>query len=106
LPRPDPAGGPLLPNIGPVKEAAVIEVGGAILVAVLVLVYLGQFVALAAALFGVLLLAAAGFLLYFLRLAPEEVAWGIVAASIVIGSVYREANSESKRVPRAPQRSD
>jgi len=45
------------------------------------------------------------FLLYYLRLTPEEVAWGIVAGSIVIGSVYREANSESKRPARGPQRS-
>jgi len=49
-----------MPNIRPVKEAAVIEVAGAILVAVLVLVYLGQFVPLAAALFGVLLSLPAG----------------------------------------------
>jgi hypothetical protein len=93
-----------MPNIRPVKEAAVIEVSGAILVAVLVLVYLGQFVALAAALFGVLLLAAAGVLLYFMRLTPEEVAWGIVVGAVVIGSIYREANHESKRDTRAPQR--
>jgi hypothetical protein len=83
----------------------VIEVAGAILVAVLVLVYLGEFVVLIAALFGALLVGAACFLIYFLRLTPEEVAWGIVAASIVIGSVYREANSEAKRHTRAPQRS-
>jgi fructose-specific phosphotransferase system IIC component len=82
----------------------VIEVAGAIVVAVLVLVYLGQFAAVVAGLFGVLLVAAAGGLVYFLRLTPEEVAWGIVAASIVIGTIYREANSESKRAPRTPQR--
>ena len=81
-----------------------IEVSGAILVAVLVLVYLGEFAALLAALFGVLLVAAAGVLVYFLRLSTEEVAWGIVAASIVIGTIYREANGGSKRAPRAPQR--
>ena len=77
-----------------------IEVAGAILVAVLVLVYLGQFAVLAAGLFGLLLVGAAGFLLHFLRLTPEEVAWGIVAASIVIGSVYREADSDGKRSPQ------
>jgi hypothetical protein len=93
-----------MPNIRPVKEAAVIEVAGAILFAVLVLVYLGQFVAFAAALFGVLLVAAAGVLVYVLRLTPEEVAWGIVAASIVIGSIYREANGEAKRDTRTSQR--
>ncbi len=82
-----------------------IEVGVAVFVAVLVLVYLGQFVAAAALLFGLVLLGAAACLLYFLRLTPEEVAWGIVAASIVIGSVYREANSEAKREARGPQRS-
>ena len=95
-----------MPNIRPVKEAAVIEVSGAILVAVLVLVYLGQFAVVAAGLFGLLLVGAAGFLLHFLRLTPEEVAWGIVAASIVIGTIYREADSGPKRAPRAPQRTD
>lgn len=83
-----------------------IEVAGAIGVAVLVLVYLGEFEPLLAALFGVLLVAAAGVLVYLLRLTTEEVAWGIVAASVVIGTIYREANSEAKRAPRAPQRTD
>ena len=84
-----------------------IEIAGAVLVAVLVLVYLGEFVVAAAMLFGAVLICAAGLLIYFLRLTPEEVAWGIVAASIVIGSIYREANSEEKRRDaRAPQRSD
>ena len=83
-----------------------IEVAGAILVAVLVLVYLGEFAVVVALPFGVLLAGAAGALIYFLRLTPEEMAWGIVAASIVIGTIYREANSEAKRAHRAPQRSD
>ncbi len=82
-----------------------IEVAGAIGVAVMVLVYLGQFEVAAAALFGALLVAAAGVLIYFLGLTTEEVAWGIVAASIVIGTIYREANSEAKRDARPPQRS-
>ena len=79
-----------------------LEVAAAVLVAVLVLIYLGEFVVAAAMLFGAVLLGAAACLVYFLRLTPEEVAWGIVAASIVIGSVYREANSEAKRNVRGP----
>ena len=82
-----------------------IEVAGAIAVAVMVLIYLGEFGAAIAALFGLLLIFAAGVLVYFLRLTTEEVAWGIVAASIVIGTIYREANGEAKRDARDPQRS-
>jgi len=80
-----------------------LEVAGAILVAVVILVYLGDFVVLAAVLFGLLLIGAALALVYFLRLAPVEVAWGIVAASVVIGSIYREASDEVKRGKRARQ---
>jgi len=78
-----------------------LEVAGAILVAVLILVYLGDFVVLAAVLFGVLLTGAAVALVYVLRLTPAEVAWGIVAGSVVIGSIYREASDEAKRETRA-----
>ena len=82
-----------------------IEVAGAVLAAVLVLVYLGEFAVLAALLFGALLAGAAGALIYFLRLTPAEVGWGIVAGAVVIGTIYREANSELKRDTRGPQRS-
>jgi hypothetical protein len=81
-----------------------IEVAGAISLAVLLLVYLSGFAA--ALLFGVLLVGMAGTLLYFFRVPPAELALGIVAASVLIGSVWREAIDESKRdtrVPHAPQ---
>jgi len=73
----------------------VIEVAGAISLAVLVLVYLSGFVA--ALLFGVLLVGAAGALMYFFRIPPADVALGIVAASVLIGSIWREAKDESRR---------
>ena len=81
-----------------------LEVAGAILLAVLILVHLGEFVVVAALLFGVLLVGVAGALLYFLRVAPAEVALGIVAASVLIGSISREARDQSRRDTRAPQR--
>ena len=83
-----------------------IELAGAVLAAVLVLVYLGQFAVVLALLFGALLAGAAGTLIYFLRLTPSEVSWGIVAGAVVIGTIYREASNEAKRDVRAPQRSD
>jgi hypothetical protein len=43
-------------------------------------------------------------LLYFLRVAPAEIAWGIVAAAVLIGSISREARDQSRRDTRAPQR--
>ena len=78
-----------------------IEVAGAISLAVLLLVYLSGFAA--ALLFGVLLVGVAGVSMYF-RLPPAEVALGIVAASVLIGSIYREANDASRQDSRAPQR--
>jgi uncharacterized membrane protein len=81
-----------------------LEVAGAILLAVLILVFLGEFVVVAAVLFGVLLTGVAGALVYFLRVAPAEVALGIVAASVLIGSISREAGDELRRDTRAPQR--
>ena len=81
-----------------------LEVAGAILLAVLILVYLGEFVVVAALLFGVLLVGVAGALVYFLRVSPAEVAWGIVAASVLIGAISRETREESRRDTRAPQR--
>lgn len=79
-----------------------IEVAGAISLAVLVLVYLSGFAA--ALLFGVLLVGAAGTLLYFFRVPSAELALGIVAASVLIGSIWREARDESRQDTRAPQR--
>jgi hypothetical protein len=81
-----------------------LEVAGAILLAMLILVFLGEFVVVAALLFGVLLTGVAGALVYFLRVAPAEVALGIVAASVLIGSISREASDELRRDTRAPQR--
>jgi hypothetical protein len=74
-----------------------IEVAGAILLAVLVLIYVGGFVVVAALLFGLLLVGVAGALLHFLRVPPGELAWGIVAASVLIGAITREAVDESTR---------
>jgi hypothetical protein len=76
---------------------AMLEIAGAILLAVLILVYLGQFVVLAASLFGVLLAAVSGGLIYFLRATPSDVALGVLAASVLISSMVRESNDESKR---------
>ena len=81
-----------------------LEVAGAILLAVLILVYLGEFVVVAALLFGVLLVGVAGASVHFLRVAPAEVALGTVAASVLIASISREARDESRRDTRAPQR--
>jgi hypothetical protein len=77
-----------------------LEIAGAIVLAVLILVYVGQFVVLAAALYGVLLGAAAGALLYILRATPLEVALGIVAASLVIACISRDADRELTRAPQ------
>ena len=74
-----------------------LEIAGALVLAVLVLVYLGQFVALAASLFGVLLAVVAGALIYFLRAAPSDLALGILASSVLIGSMARESNDELKQ---------
>src|SRR3954465_519491 len=75
---------------------AMLEIAGAILLAVLILVYLGQFVVLAASLFGVLLAAVSGGLIYFLRATPSDVALGVLAASVLISSMVRESKDESK----------
>jgi hypothetical protein len=74
-----------------------LELAGAIVLAVLILVYIGQFVVLAAALYGVLLGAAAGALVHFLRATPGEVAFGIVAAAIIIASLSRDEDPELRR---------
>jgi hypothetical protein len=74
----------------------VLEVAAAIVVAVLVLIYLGEFVVVAASLFGLLLVGVAAVLVFVLRLTPAEVGWGIVVGSIVIATIAREASSDSK----------
>jgi hypothetical protein len=73
-----------------------LEIAGAILLAVVVLVYVGQFVVLAASLFGVLLAGVAAALIYLLRATPSDVALGVLAASVLISSMVREAKDESK----------
>lgn len=77
-----------------------LEVAFGILLAVLILVHLGEFHVIAALLFGGLLAPAAAALVYFLRLAPADIAWGIVAAAVVIGSISREASEDRKRESR------
>ena len=79
-----------------------LEVAAAIVVAVLVLIYLGEFVVVAASLFGLLLVGVAGVLIFVLRLTPAEVGWGIVVGSVVIATIAREAARDSKPDPRAP----
>jgi hypothetical protein len=74
-----------------------LELAGAIVLAVLILVYVGQFVVLAALLYGVLLGAVAGGLVHLLRATPGEVAFGIVAAAIVIASLARDEDPELRR---------
>jgi hypothetical protein len=83
-----------------------LEIAGAILLAVLILVYLGQFVVLAASLFGMLLAAVASALIYFLRAAPSDVALGVLAASVLISSMVRESKDELKRGVVLYDRSD
>jgi hypothetical protein len=73
-----------------------LEIAGAILLAVVVLVYVGQFVVLAAALFGALLAAVAAALIYLLRATPSDVALGVLAASVLISSMVRESKDELK----------
>jgi hypothetical protein len=73
-----------------------LEIAGAILLAVVVLVYVGQFMALAASLFGALLAAVATALIYLLRATPSDVALGVLAASVLISSMVRESKDESK----------
>ena len=73
-----------------------LEIAGAILLAVVVLVYVGRFVVLAASLFGVLLAAVAAAFIYLLRATPSDVALGVLAASVLISSMVREAKDELK----------
>ena len=81
-----------------------LEVAAAIVVAVLVLIYLGEFVVVAASLFGLLLVGVAGLLVFVLRLTPAEVGWGIVVGSIVIATIAREAARDSKADTRPQQK--
>ena len=78
-----------------------LEVAAAIVVAVLVMIYLGEFVVLAALFFGLFLVGVSGILIYVLRLSPTEVGWGIVAGSVVIATIAREAAHDSKPIPRS-----
>jgi hypothetical protein len=73
-----------------------IELALAILLALLILVFLGRFAVIAVLLFGVLLSAVAAALIYVLRAPPDDIALGIVAASVLIGSISREAGDESR----------
>lgn len=73
-----------------------LEIAGAILLAVVVLVYVGQFMVLAATLFGVLLAAVAAALIYLLRATASDVALGVLAASVLISSMVRESKDELK----------
>jgi len=83
-----------------------IELALAIALSSLVLVILGRFVVVAVALFGVFLSAVAAALVYWLRMAPADVAMGIVAACVLIGSISREANDESRIGTRPMRGSD
>jgi hypothetical protein len=62
----------------------------------LILVVVGRFIVIAVLLFGVLLVVVAAALVYLLRVPPADVALGIVAACVLIGSISREANDESR----------
>lgn len=77
-----------------------LEVAFGIVLAVLILVHLGGIHVLAALLFGCLLVPAAVALVHFLRLAPLDIALGIVAAAVVIGSISREAGEDAKQGSR------
>ena len=77
-----------------------VEMAGGILVAVLLLVYLGEIHVAAAALFGGLLVPFAAGLVLFLRLPPVDVAVGIVGAALVIASICREANEDKRQETR------
>ena len=70
------------------------EVAGGILLGVLVLVYFGGMGVLAAALFGVILVPAAWALVYLLSFDPIDIAVGVVVATVILGSIQREASED------------
>jgi len=72
----------------------VLEVGGGILLGVLILVYFGGVRAFAAGLFGGILVPSAAALVYLLHFDPIDVAVGIVVAAVVLGSIQREASKD------------
>jgi hypothetical protein len=72
----------------------VLEVAGGILLGVLILVYFGRMRALAAGLFGGILIPAAAALVHLLRFDPIDVAIGVVVAAVVLGSIQREARED------------
>lgn len=77
-----------------------LELASGILVAVLILVRFGGVHVLAALLFGGLLIPTAVALAHYFRLAPADIALGMLAAAVVIGSISREAREDQKQEGR------
>ena len=77
-----------------------LEVAGAILFGVLILAYFGGMRLYAAAVFGAILVPAAWALVYLLRFDPIDVAVGIVVATVVLGSIQREAGKDEAQEGR------
>ena len=77
-----------------------LQLGGGIVLGVLVLVYFGGMRVIAAALFGGILVPAAWALVYLLRFDPIDVAVGVVVAAVVLGSIQREASRDEAQEGR------
>ena len=71
-----------------------LEVAGGIVLAVLILVFLGGMNPFSAALFGAFLVPVAAALVFYLSFGITETAVGIVVAAVVLASILREAKQD------------